>query len=318
MDHAGSGSGHDNHVPVLAEEALDALHVQPDGVYVDGTFGGGGHAALILEKLGPDGLLIAFDRDVAVEPRAKELAAEYRARLEFVHASYATVEDALDDSGIAGVDGILLDLGLSSLQLADSERGFSFTQPGPLDMRFDTTRGSPASYLVNTLEQGDLADLIYQYGEERRSRPIARAIVRERERAPIETTERLAAIVERALGGRRGSRTHPATRTFQALRIATNDELGELERGLRAGLAALLPGGRFVVIAFHSLEDRIVKRFFADEARGCDCPPEALICTCGREPTIRLVGKAIKPSASEVQRNPRARSAIMRVVERLP
>lgn len=318
MDHAGSDSGHDNHVPVLADEALEALQIEPEGVYVDGTFGGGGHAALILAKLGPEGHLLAFDRDEAVAARAAQLADEHQAQLEFVHASYATIQDALKERGIDGVNGILLDLGLSSLQLADPERGFSFSQPGPLDMRFDMSRGAPASYLVNTLEQGDLADLIYQYGEERRSRQIARAIVREREREPIETTERLAAIVERAVGGRRGSRTHPATRTFQALRIATNDELGELERGLRAGLDSLLPGGRFVVISFHSLEDRIVKRFFADEARGCICPPEALVCTCGREPKIWLVGRAIKPSATEIQRNPRARSAIMRVVERLP
>ena len=215
------------------------------------------------------------------------------------------------------VDGILLDLGFSSLQMDDPARGFSFQLDGPLDMRFDRDGSRSASSLVNEAEESDLADIFYQYGEERQSRRIARAIVRVRQNTPIETTHQLANIVEKSLGGRRGARVHPATRVFQALRIAVNTELDELALGLRAGVELLGPGGRFVVISFHSLEDRIVKRFFAAEARGCVCPPQVPICVCGREPRLRLIGRAVKPSPSEVAANPRSRSAVLRVAERL-
>lgn len=306
------------HVPVLLQEAVDALRIEPESVIVDGTFGVGGHSRAILDRLGPDGMLIAFDRDRSVRHYADELAQEHRAELRFVHGSYAELLDILDDLGLDGVDGILLDLGLSSMQLADAERGFSFSRPGPLDMRFDQTRGTPASELLATLDQNEIAEIIFRHGEERQSRRIAAAIVREREKQPIETTDQLAEIVERAVGGRRGQRIHPATRTFQALRIAVNNELGELERGLRGGIDALRPGGRFAVIAFHSLEDRIVKQVFAEEVKGCICPPELPVCQCGRKPRLRHVGKPVRPTPDEVAINPRARSAIMRAVERLP
>lgn len=306
------------HRPVLAAEAIDALDPRPGGIYIDGTFGAGGHSRLLAARIAPGGTIIAFDRDPDVQHFADELARETEVDIHFVHASYATMADEVIERGLDGVDGILLDLGLSSLQLADQSRGFSFTADGRLDMRFDPTSGRPASALVNNLDERELADLIFRYGEERQSRRIARAIVRERQQEPIETTRRLAEIVERAAGGRRGRRIHPATRTFQALRIAVNDELGELERGLEAGVEALKPGGRFAVISFHSLEDRIVKRFFVDEERGCICPPELPVCVCGRTPRLRIIGKPVRPTADEIADNPRARSAIMRVAERLP
>jgi 16S rRNA (cytosine1402-N4)-methyltransferase len=216
------------------------------------------------------------------------------------------------------VDGILLDLGVSSMQIDDPGRGFSFLRDGPLDMRFDPTRGLSAAELVASADEAQLTRILFDYGEEREARRIARAIVRERARRPIATTRQLAELVAAVVGGRRDTRIHPATRTFQALRIAVNDELDEVRRGVEAGLELLAPGGRFVVIAFHSLEDRIVKQSFAAAARGCICPRDVPVCVCGRSPTVRLVGRAIRPGAAEVARNPRARSAVMRVVERLP
>lgn len=305
------------HLPVMPGEAIAGLNLQPGATIVDGTFGGGGHSRLIAEGIQPDGTLIAIDRDADAAARFEALAAQYPALDTFFQGSYADMKGFAASLDIERVDGILLDLGFSSLQMDDPERGFSFQSDGPLDMRFDRGSGRPASALVNELEEGDLADIFYQYGEERQSRRIARAIVRVRQDTPIETTHQLANIVERTLGGRRGARVHPATRVFQALRIAVNTELDELERGLRAGLELLRPEGRFVVIAFHSLEDRMVKRFFAAEARGCVCPPEVPVCVCGREPRLRLIGRAVKPSPSEVAANPRARSAVLRVAERL-
>lgn len=306
------------HVPVMLAEAVEVLQPQPGAVIVDGTFGGGGHARAILERSSPGGRLIAFDRDGEARVRAAQLDAEYLGRLTFVHASYATLGAQLDERGIAAVDGILLDLGLSSLQLAKAERGFAFSADGPLDMRFDRTSGETAAQLIARLDADELARVLWTYGEERHGRRIANAIVNARESQPLQTTAQLRALVERVTGGRRGAAAHPATRTFQALRIAVNDELGELERGLAAGVQALGPGGRFVVIAFHSLEDRIVKQWFAREARGCVCPPELPACVCGHEPSVKLIGRTVRASPSEVAANPRARSAIMRVAERLP
>ncbi|MFW6074545.1 MAG: 16S rRNA (cytosine(1402)-N(4))-methyltransferase RsmH [Chloroflexota bacterium] len=306
------------HDPVLLEQAIEGLALEPGEVVVDGTFGAGGHSRRIVEEIAPDGVLIAVDRDPAVAEIAAQLAAGSPVTVHVVTDSYANIAANLRELGFEAVDGILLDLGLSSIQLDDPNRGFSFTHDGPLDMRFDPTRGRSAADLVSGLDREELANLIYKYGEERQSRRIASAIVRAREREPIRTTGQLAAIVEAAVGGRRGARIHPATRTFQALRIAVNDELGELERGLTAGIEILRPGGRFVVIAFHSLEDRIVKQTFQREIRGCICPPEIPVCRCGRVPRLRAIGKPVRASDSEIERNPRSRSAIMRVVERLP
>ncbi|MCC6675153.1 MAG: 16S rRNA (cytosine(1402)-N(4))-methyltransferase RsmH, partial [Thermomicrobiales bacterium] len=238
-------------------------------------------------------------------------------QLVLVHASFATLREAAAAAEMLPLDGVLLDLGFSSFQIDDPARGFSLRLDGPLDMRFDTAAGPSAADLVNELDEQSLADLIWRYGEERQSRRIAAAIVRARQRERIETTGQLASIVERATDGARG-RIHPATRTFQALRIAVNDELNTLSLALEAAVASLAPGGRLAVISFHSLEDRIVKQFIARESATCVCPPEQPVCTCQTVPRLRPVGKPIKPSDEEIERNPRSRSAIMRVAERLP
>ena len=305
------------HVAVMPAEVLAGLNLQPGMTIVDGTFGGGGHARMIAERIVPGGTLLAIDRDAEAQGRFQDLTADFPGIGTFFQGSYAQMTAFADSAGISSVDGILLDLGLSSLQLSDAERGFSFQIEGPLDMRFDRQRGQSASDIVNTFDPDDLADVFFHYGEERASRRIARAIVRARESKPIETTTRLATVVEQAVGGRRGARTHPATRVFQALRIAVNGGLDELEHGLRAGVDLLKPGGRFVVISFHSLEDRLVKRFYANEARGCVCPPEIPVCICGQQPRVALIGRAHKPSPSETAANPRSRSAVLRIAERL-
>jgi 16S rRNA (cytosine1402-N4)-methyltransferase len=313
-----SGAGH---MPVLRDEAITALSPRAGGRYIDGTFGGGGHTRELLAASAPDGVVLALDADPAAIARAHALRAELDldGRLVPVQSNFADLAEVAREQGFAPVDGILLDLGLSSFQLDTAERGFAFRLDGPLDMRFDQTRGFPASELVNTLPEAELADLIWRYGEEPGSRRIARAVVRERGNAPIESTAQLAAIVERALGGRRGRDTHPATRTFQALRIATNDEMRVLEAALDGAVAVLAPGGRLAVIAFHSLEDRQVKRFIERESATCVCPPELPICVCNHVPRLkRVTRRAIRASAEEAKANPRARSAVLRVAERLP
>jgi 16S rRNA (cytosine1402-N4)-methyltransferase len=306
------------HMPVLLDEAVDALRPREGGVYVDGTFGAGGHSRRLASRIGDTGTILAFDRDRAAGVRAEALDREAACSISFVQGSYASMAEAAERLERTKVDGVLLDLGFSSMQLDDPERGFSFLRDGPLDMRFDTASGETAADLIARLAERELADILFRYGEERQARRIAAAIVRERATRRIATTRELAELVERTIGRAPRARIHPATRTFQALRIAVNDELGELERGLEAGLSVLAPGGRLVVIAFHSLEDRIVKQFIAREARGCICPPEQPVCTCGRTPTLLAVGKPIRPGDDELARNPRARSAIMRVAERLP
>ena len=313
MPAAGWGAA-ESHIPVLYHEALDALRLHPGGRWVDGTVGAGGHAAGILERSAPDGLLLGLDRD----PQALQLAARrllvFGQRAILRRGSFAQLGEHLAALGWPAVDGVLLDLGLSSMQLQDPGRGFSFQRDAPLDMRFDPGQMLTAADLVNDLPEAELADLIRRYGEEPRARRIARAIVAER---PIRGTQHLAQVVARA-AGRGAGRIHPATRTFQALRIVVNDELGGLERGLEQALQALAPGGRLVVIAFHSLEDRIVKRFMRRESQDCICPPEQPACTCGHRRALRLVTrKPIRPGPQEVARNPRARSARMRVAERL-
>ena len=301
------------HVPVLLKETLQALAIRPGGHYVDGTCGGGGHAAGILEALSPDGRLLALDADPAALARARERLEPFGARAILVRSSFANLGRVAREHGFEAVDGIVLDLGLSSDQLADAERGFSFNGVG-LDMRFDLTQGQPASSLVNDLDADELADVLYRYGEEHASRRIARAIVAAR---PIGSAQQLAEVVARAAGGRRG-KLHPATQTFQALRIAVNDELGVLEAVLPQCVELLKPGGRLAVITFHSLEDRIVKNYFRTESRDCICPPEQPICTCGHRAKLKIVTrKPVEPSPAEVADNPRARSATLRAVERI-
>jgi 16S rRNA (cytosine1402-N4)-methyltransferase len=309
------------HRPVLPAEAIAALQPRPGGHYLDGTFGGGGHTRALLERSAPDGIVLVLDADPAAIDRAGALRQDpaIAERLIPVRANFADLATVARERGVTPLDGVLLDLGLSSFQLDQPERGFAFRHEGPLDMRFDPEQGAPASDLVNTLPERELADLIWRYGEEPGSRRIARAIARERERAPIETTTRLAEVVSRALGGRRGREIHPATRTFQALRIATNEELSALEAALSGALDVLAPGGRLAVIAFHSLEDRIVKRFIERESAGCVCPPEIPICVCGHRPRLqKITRRPVRPDAAERDANPRASSAVLRVAERLP
>ena len=284
------------HVPVLARDALDALAIRPDGLYVDATFGAGGHARLILERLGPAGRLVAFDADPSAASRALD-----DPRFTLVHANFRELAARLDALGIAQVDGVLFDLGVSSMQLDEGERGFSFRAGAPLDMRMDPTRGESAAEFLASRDEREIADVIYRYGEERRSRRIARAIVALREAGtPVRDTLDLAGVVARAVRAPGHQRIHPATRTFQALRIAVNDELGALRDGLDGALARTAPHGRIAVISFHSLEDRIVKQTFREDAR------------------IRvLTRKPIVAGDDEVAANPRARSAKLRVAERV-
>lgn len=306
------------HIPVLRDAVLDALRPGdlPAGRFVDGTVGAGGHTAAILAAA-PDARLLGLDRDPAALALARERLAPFGDRATLVHASYEQMAEhvaAWLGEG-AGVDGILLDLGISSMQVDDPARGFAFTHDGPLDMRFDPTAPGPtAAEIVNTWPAEDLADILYRYGEERNSRRIARAIVAAR---PLATTRQLA---EAVAGAQRGPREkiHPATRAFQALRIAVNDELGAVDRVLPVAIDLLRPGGRLAVISFHSLEDRIVKQTFRLEATDCICPPRQPVCTCGHVARVALVGrKPVTAGADEIARNPRSRSARLRVVERL-
>jgi 16S rRNA (cytosine1402-N4)-methyltransferase len=306
------------HVPVMPAEVVAALAVRPDGRYIDGTLGGGGHTALILAYGAPDARALGIDADPAALARAAERLADEVAsgRLLIRQGNFAELGRIAAEADFLPADGVLLDLGLSSDQLADPARGFSFGTGGPLDMRFDATRGQSAADLVNGLEEGELADLLWRYGEERRSRAIARRIAQARRRAPITRSDELARLVAGAVPGRPGG-IHPATRTFQALRIAANDELASLEAALPQAVDALAPGGRLAVISFHSLEDRIVKTFIRAEARGCTCPPELPACMCGRKPRLRDLSRhPIVPGPEEVAANPRARSAKLRVAER--
>lgn len=313
-------SAEPGHRPVLLAEAIAALAPRPGGRYLDGTFGGGGHSRALLDASAPSGIVVAIDADPAAIGRARAMAAEPAIgdRLRPIQANFADLAEAAREARAAPLDGVLLDLGLSSFQLDEAERGFAFRRDGPLDMRFDPDRGRPASDLVNGLPPEELATILFRYGEEPRSRRIAAAIARERERAPIVSTARLAEVVGGAVGGRRGQAIHPATRTFQALRIATNDELTALERALEGALGVLAPGGRLVTIAFHSLEDRIVKRFLERESATCVCSPESPVCVCDQRPRLaRVTRKAVRASPDEIAVNARSRSAVLRAAERL-
>jgi 16S rRNA (cytosine1402-N4)-methyltransferase len=309
------------HTPVLAEEVMSMLAPARGSLQIDATLGGGGHTERILEATDPDGRLLGLDADGAAIARVDgRLRPRFGDRLVLRQANFREIATIAREAGFDQVDGALFDLGLSSFQLADTDRGFGIRAGGPLDMRFDTSRGVPASELLASLDTKELTALFGRYGEEPKSGRIARAIVEARSTAPIATAEELAALVERVLppNPRQPRRTHPATRVFQALRIAVNEELDALEAGLAAALDLLRPGGRLVVLSYHSLEDRIVKRFFAAERRGCVCPPELPVCVCGRNPRLRLVTRpSLTPTAAEIEANPRARSARLRAAERL-
>jgi len=315
----------EGHLPVLAEEVLAMLAPRSGSLQIDATLGGGGHTERILEAAKPDGRLLGLDADPAAIHRVdRRLRAQFGDRLVLRQANFRELASVAPEAGFQAVDGCLFDLGLSSFQLADTERGFGFRAGGPLDMRFDTSRGVPAAELLATLDAAELTALFRRYGEEPRASRIARAIVEVRREAPITTAEELAALVERVAPpnprhvARSGRRTHPATRVFQALRIAVNEELEAVQAGLAAAVDLLRPGGRLVVLSYHSLEDRIVKRFFAAERRGCVCPPELPVCVCGRNPRLRLLTrKSVTPTPEEVATNPRSRSARLRAAERL-
>ena len=308
------------HVPVMVEEVMQALAPHPGSLQIDGTLGGGGHAVRILEAISPGGRLLGLDADPAAIERASHRLAPYGTRAVLRQANFEDLAALAAENGFDPADGLLLDLGLSSHQLADEARGFSFRAAGTLDMRFDPARGEPASALLERLDERELATLFRRYGEEPFAGRIARTIVEARARTPLASAAALADVIEGAVPARPAGRrrVHPATRVFQALRIAVNRELEVLEAVLAAGVQILRPGGRIVVLTYHSLEDRIVKRFIAAERRGCVCPPEVPICVCGRSPRLRVVpGTPATPSQDEVASNPRARSARLRAAERL-
>ncbi len=311
----------EGHLPVLVEEVLEMLAPAPGSLHIDATLGGGGHTERILEAANPDGRLLGLDADPAAIARVEaRLRPRFGDRLVLRQANFRELEGVAPAAGFGSVDGCLFDLGLSSFQLADRERGFGFRAGGPLAMRFDPSRGVPAAELLATLDANELTALFRRYGEEPKAGRIARAIADARRVAPIASAEELAALIERVLppNPRLPRRTHPATRVFQALRIAVNEELDALEDGLHAAVDLLRPGGRLVVLSYHSLEDRIVKRFFQAERRGCVCPPEVPVCVCGRNPRLRLVTRrSVTPGTAEIVANPRARSARLRAAERL-
>jgi 16S rRNA (cytosine1402-N4)-methyltransferase len=307
------------HKPVLVGEVIASLRCRPGAVYVDGTLGGGGHAFEILRNSAPDGRLIGIDADGDALREAQKRLAPFGDRAILVKGNFADMEATLSGMNIEKVEGILLDLGVSSHQLDTAERGFSFTLDAPLDMRMDQDRGLSAYDLVHTLSGEELAALIRKFGEERMAGRIARTIIERRTLSPIRTTVDLASVVAGALPKPRGpARIHPATRTFQALRIAVNDELANLHRAITGGMERLKPGGRISVISFHSLEDRIVKNAFRAGEKGCTCPPDLPVCACGRRPTMKVVTrKPVVPGEAEIRDNPRARSAKLRTAERI-
>lgn len=302
-----------SHIPVLYHEVLEHLQPRPNGRYLDGTVGAGGHTAGILEASSPKGQVLAFDRDPEAITFARQRLAGYGERVTFVNANYADMGSIAPAAGFAECHGILLDLGLSSRQLDSDERGFSFLREGPLDMRFDTTQGETAADLINNLTETELADIFWRYGEDRQSRKWAKLIVANR---PLATTTQLADLIAAQVKVRK--RIHPATQIFQALRIAVNRELESVEKGVQAAIALLAKNGRLAIISFHSLEDRLVKQTFRQLSQGCICPPEQPICTCEQQPILRLIKrKAIQASAEEIATNPRSRSARLRVAEKI-
>ena len=306
------------HEPVLLQECLDGLRIRPDGIYLDGTLGRAGHAREIAKRL-TTGRLICIDRDQAALDAAPERLAGYLDRVTLIHGNFRDLSRILGELGLSGTDGMLFDLGVSSPQLDDGSRGFSYMQDAPLDMRMDQGEGLTAWTVVNEWPYEELRRILYEYGEERYAPAIAAAIVRRREKQPIQTTLELVDVVRSAMpAAALREKQHPAKRTFQAVRIAVNDELNALSDLMGAAIEGLNPGGRLAVISFHSLEDRIVKQSLAAAVKGCTCPPDFPVCVCGKKPQVRLTPrKAIQPGEAELARNPRARSARLRIAEKL-
>ena len=305
------------HRPVLLDECIENLKIRPDGVYLDGTLGRAGHSREIAKRL-TTGRLICVDRDDAALEAAKERLADWMDRVTLVHSNFDQVGDIVANLGLPGVDGMLFDLGVSSPQLDDGARGFSYMADAPLDMRMDRSEGLTAADVVNTWPQEELKRILFQYGEERYAPLIAAAIVRRRQEKPIGTTLELVDVIKSAMPGKAlKEKQHPAKRSFQAIRIAVNDELASVERMLKGAVPKLNRGGRLAVITFHSLEDRMVKKAFQKLASGCTCPPEFPVCVCGKKPKVRLVNrKPIVSGPAELEENPRARSAKLRVAEK--
>ena len=307
-----------HHVSVLLEECIEGLNIKPDGIYVDGTLGGAGHSSRIAAKL-TTGRHIGIDRDPVALKVAGERLAPYAHRVTLVHSNFSQIAKVLDDLGIDGVDGILLDLGVSSPQLDDGERGFSYMVDAPLDMRMNNEDALSADTVVNTWSYEELKKILYEYGEERYAPQIASAICRRREERPIRTTLELVDIIRGAMpASALREKQHPAKRSFQAIRIAVNDELNSVAKVMEDAIPRLNPGGRLAVITFHSLEDRIVKNAMASAAKGCTCPPSFPVCVCGKKPQVRIITrKPIVSGAEELERNPRARSAKLRICEKI-
>ncbi len=307
-----------HHVSVLLDECIDALNIKPDGIYVDGTLGGAGHSSQIAKRL-TTGLLIGIDRDPVALKAAGERLAPYGDRVKLFHSNFCQIKQVLEDLNIESVDGILLDLGVSSPQLDDGSRGFSYMTDAPLDMRMNNEDTLTAAVIVNTWPQEELKRILYDYGEERYAPRIASAICKYRAEKPIQTTLELVDIIRGAMpAAALREKQHPAKRTFQAIRIAVNDELGSVEQVMVDAIPCLNPGGRLAIITFHSLEDRIVKNGMAAAAKGCTCPPNFPVCVCGKKPRVKLISrKPIVSGQAELDRNPRARSAKLRVCEKL-
>lgn len=306
------------HVSVLLDECIQGLNIKPDGIYVDGTLGGAGHSSQIAARL-TTGRLIGIDRDPVALKAAGERLAPYADRVTLVHSNFCEIASVLEQLQIPGVDGILLDLGVSSPQLDDGARGFSYMADAPLDMRMNNEDALTAHMVVNTWPYEELKRILYEYGEERYAPQIASAICRKRENAPIETTLELVDVIRSAMPPQAlREKQHPAKRSFQAIRIAVNDELGSVEKVMRDAIPCLNPGGRLAIITFHSLEDRIVKNGMAEASKGCTCPPNFPVCVCGKKPKVKLISrKPIVSGEEELERNPRARSAKLRVCEKI-
>ena len=307
------------HEPVLYQQCIEGLDIKPDGIYVDGTLGGGGHSAGICERLEREGTLIGIDRDSDALEAAEERLKNFKCKKHFIKSNYSDIKSVLSQLGIPGIDGALLDLGVSSFQLDNPDRGFSYMNKAPLDMRMNRDDGLTAYDVINDYDKKELTDIISKYGEERWASRIADFIVKKRKDKPISDTQELVEVIKAAIpASARRTGPHPAKRTFQAIRIEVNDELGHLERAVEEFLDVLSPGGRLCIITFHSLEDRIVKDIFNRRADPCTCPKDFPICVCGKKADMKkITGKPIKPCVEETERNPRSRSAKLRIAEKI-
>jgi 16S rRNA (cytosine1402-N4)-methyltransferase len=308
-----------HHVPVLLQQTLEALAIQPDGIYVDCTLGGAGHASEIAARLGPQGRLIGLDQDETALRAAGERLRPFGDRVQLVKTNFAEIAPVIERLGVGPVNGVLMDIGVSSHQLDEAERGFSFHQDAPLDMRMDRDNPISAATVVNEWSETEISRIIWEYGEEKWSKRVAQFIVKARATAPLTTTTDLVEVIKAAIpAGARREGGHPARRTFQAIRIAVNDELGVLERGLEGAVSVLAPGGRLAVITFHSLEDRIVKQQFNRWVNPCTCPPGLPVCACGKKPLVEhITRKPVTATEAELEQNPRSRSAKLRTVAKL-